>query len=380
MMEGGKDIHMFTFNWEIVPWHSILVILSAGLAGFLIGLTVERVVLRRFAKFAAKTKWQGDDIVIAGLHGYVTYLGILLGFLAGLAGAGLTSPASDTLRKALVAAVILTITLAAARIVSDLVTLRLRRSVGADQSLSIVRNIVWLVLLVLGLLMILDFFGVAIAPVLTALGVGGLAVALALQDTLSNLFAGIQIIGSNKVKPGDYIKLDSGQEGYVTDVTWRYTTMRALANNLIIVPNSKLAAALVTNYHRPSQDLAVLVNLGVAYESDLEKVEKVTIEVAADVMKTVQGGVPDFQPFIRYNKFGDSSIGFSVIMRGKEYVDQYLITHEFVKRLQKRYQQEKISIPFPQRTVQLHIEDGMPLGSASDASGNESDKSRSVIR
>jgi small-conductance mechanosensitive channel len=98
------------------------------------------------------------------------------------------------------------------------------------------------------------------------------------------------------------------------------------------------------------------VNVGVHYNSDLKKVEKVTCEVAKEVMRDVPGGVPEFQPFIRYNTFGDFSIGFTVILRAKEFVDQYLIKHEFIKRLQERYAKEGIIIPYPIRAINYEQE------------------------
>jgi small-conductance mechanosensitive channel len=248
----------------------------------------------------------------------------------------------------------------AARIASGLVTLYSGKSEGLLPSTSIFRNLTATVVFLVGALVVLDTLGISITPILTALGVGGLAVALALQDTLSNLFAGIQIIASRQVRIGDYIKLESGEEGYVTDIRWRNTTVRALPNNMILIPNSKLASTITTNYYMPEKEMAVLVQVGVAYDSDLQKVEQVTIDVGKEVMREVQGGIPEFQPFIRYHTFSDSSINFSVILRGKEFVDQYLIKHEFVKRLQRRYQQEGIEIPFPIRTVYMKGKTGGP--------------------
>jgi len=137
------------------------------------------------------------------------------------------------------------------------------------------------------------------------------------------------------------------------DISWRNTTIRQLPNNVVIVPNSKLASIIVTNYYLPQQEMSVLVQVGVGYDSDLEKVEKVTIEVAKEVMREVPGGVPEFEPFIRYHTFGDFSIDFTVILRAREFVDQYLVKHEFIKRLHRRYQQEGIEIPFPIRTIYM---------------------------
>ncbi|MFA5252980.1 MAG: mechanosensitive ion channel family protein, partial [Phycisphaerae bacterium] len=105
------------------------------------------------------------------------------------------------------------------------------------------------------------------------------------------------------------------------------------------------------NYYLPDRNLSVRIDLGVNYNSDLQFVERVTSEVAKEIMQQVPGGVPDFDPFIRYHTFGDSSIQFTVILRVKEYVDQFLIQHEFIKRIHQRYAQEGISIPFPVRAV-----------------------------
>lgn len=216
---------------------------------------------------------------------------------------------------------------------------------------SLTRNLAWASVALLGLLVILNGLGLSITPMLTALGIGGLAVALALQEPLANFFAGLFITLAGQIRVGDYVKLDSGQEGYVVDFSWRSTRLRMLANNLVVVPNAKLAQAVVVNHHLPSRDLAVLVEVGIDYGSDLQHVERVVTDVGRDVMMAVPGGVEDFEPFIRYHTFGDSSINFTVILRAREFVDQYLIKHEFIKRLHTRFEQERITIPFPIRTV-----------------------------
>lgn len=152
------------------------------------------------------------------------------------------------------------------------------------------------------------------------------------------------------------MELDSGERGYVTDIAWRNTTIRALPNNMIIVPNSKMASAIITNYCQPEKEMSVLIQVGVSYNSDLEKVENVTIEVAKEVMREIEGGISEFEPFIRYHTFGDSSIDFTMILRTREFVNQYVIKHEFIKRLHKRYKKEGIDIPFPIRTVYMQEE------------------------
>jgi small-conductance mechanosensitive channel len=202
-------------------------------------------------------------------------------------------------------------------------------------------------------LIILDRLKITITPFLASLGIGGLVVALALQDTLANFFSGVYIFFDKPIRIGDYILLESGQEGYVTQIGWRNTRIRMLPNNILIVPNSKLVSSQITNFYLPETEMAVLVQVGVGYQSDLEKVERVTIEVGKEVLQEVKGGVKEFEPFIRYHTFSDFSINFTVILRAREYVDKYLITHEFIKRLHRRYQLEGIEIPFPIRTVYM---------------------------
>jgi small-conductance mechanosensitive channel len=245
------------------------------------------------------------------------------------------------------------VTLSAARVVAGLVRSVTQSRSGVAGSATIFVNITRVLVLAIGFLVVLQTLGISIAPLLTALGVGGLAVALALQDTLANLFAGIHILASRTVQPGDYIRLSSGEEGYVEDINWRQTTVRALSNNLIVIPNGELAKANMTNFMRPEQQLTILVQAGVAYDSDLEHVERVTLEVAGEVMTDISGAVPDHEPAVRFHTFGDSRINFTVILGVGEFSDQYRIKHEFIKRLHRRYREEGIRVPAPARNVTL---------------------------
>jgi small-conductance mechanosensitive channel len=126
-----------------------------------------------------------------------------------------------------------------------------------------------------------------------------------------------------------------------------------LPNNMVVVPNSKLVQDVITNYYLPDPELAVLVPVGVAYDSDLEKVDKVTSEVAKEALQTTPGAIAGFEPFIRYHTFNQSSIDFTVILRAREFTDGILLKHEFIKKLHVRYAREGITIPFPIRTVYL---------------------------
>lgn len=332
-------------------WLTPLVFVAAGL---LLGLIFERIVLVRLHKIAERTAWKGDDVVIHGIRALTTLWFLLLGLYGALLNVALPVRVHEVGLKLLAVVFILSATLAAAKIVAGLVV---QAGAGAEgtnvKTASILKNVARIVVFSIGFLIVLQSLGISITPILTALGVGGLAVALALQSTLANLFAGIQILASKEIRPGDYVRLQSGEEGYIEDITWRITTIRQLSNNLIVVPNDKLAQAIVIDYYSPAKEMSLVIPVAVAYGSDLEQVERVTIDVARDVQRTVQGAVETHEPFIRYNELGESGIKLSVILRVKEYTDQYLLKHEFVKRLYARYGKEGIVIPFPTRTLYM---------------------------
>jgi small-conductance mechanosensitive channel len=230
---------------------------------------------------------------------------------------------------------------------------------GALPVTTLTETLAQLAVLILGILLILSAEDVKVTPILTALGVGGLAVALALQDTLSNLFAGFYIAVARQVNLGDYVKLNTGEEGYVTDITWRSTTFRSLASNLIIVPNSKLAQAIVTNYHLPEKRMWASVQVAVSYAADPGQVERILLDVAARAAAEIPGMLADPAPTVFFEPgFGDFSLGFTVNYQVAEFSQQYDVRAELRKRILLRFRQGGIQIPFPTRTV--HVE-GPPL-------------------
>ncbi len=338
---------------EVLTLTHLITSLAFIIGGLIIGIIIEKIILVKLKKLAERTSWEGDELIIASIRG----VAILWCGMGGIYGAVLNLSIKPSilgiLQKILVIVVIISATVVLAKIAVGLVNLHSKKATGVLPSSSLFVNITRLAILIIGGLIILQILGISITPLITALGIGGLAVALALQETLSNFIAGLHIIMSKQVETDDYIQLDSGEEGYVTDISWRNTTIRALPNNLIVVPNSKLANTIITNYNRPAKEMSVLIQVGVSYDSDLEKVEKTTIDVAKDVLHKVQGGKSDFEPFIRYHTFDDFSINFTVILRVKEFVNKYLVKHEFVKALHKRYNQEGINIPFPIRTIYM---------------------------
>jgi small-conductance mechanosensitive channel len=206
----------------------------------------------------------------------------------------------------------------------------------------------------IGLVLILNQAGIKLTPILTALGIGSVAVALALQDTLANFFAGINIIASKQISRNDYIKLDSGQEGTVLEVNWRTTLIREISNTVIVVPNSKVSSSIVTSFHFKMAEVSVSVECGVAYGSDLEHVERIAKLAAKEVIDKSSETVKAYEPTVYFTRFSDYSIDFILYFRVKNIYSKKLIQSEVLKNIYKKFNEEKIEIPFPQRIVTIN--------------------------
>jgi small-conductance mechanosensitive channel len=324
---------------------------AAYLASGVIGALVLRGLFARLHRRVEQTRSRGGDIAAAFLRlvaPWCAATGCAWGAVLELP---LRSGTRFDLDHALLAVIVVVISLGSAKVAGVAVHAGASSHAGTSGSATIFVNITRVVVWTIGGLVLLDSLGVAITPLLTALGVGGLAVALALQDTLSNLFAGVHILASRKVQPGDFIQLDNGMQGYVVDTNWRNTIIRQLPNNILVVPNATVASSIVTNYHLPEHEMSVTVQCGVSYESDLEHVERVTVDVGRAVMVEVEGAVPEYEPTVRFTDFGGSSVNFHVGLRASDVSAQALITHEFIKRLHSRYAKEGIETSSPTATV-----------------------------
>lgn len=328
-------------------------LLAAGIltSAVLLGVLVQRVVASRLRAMAKKTASDWDDILVESLRGLVVVWALLIGLAVVFKLVPLPPELLRLLQRANGVLGILSAVVFFTRMSRRALYVYIDRKI--EMPSTIFKNIAAAVIFLLGLLFALDYLGVSITPLLTALGVGGLAVALAFQDTLANLFAGMNILMARKIKPGDYIRLDSGQEGEVCDITWRNTTIRSPEDNMVVVPNSRLAAAIYTNTHLPDNEMGLFLPVTVDFDSDLALVERVTLEVAREVLAGPGRAIDGFEPAVRYNAFTDIGVRFSVILRVKEYQEQYRIRHEFLRRLHERYRAEGIKPAVAPRAVSI---------------------------
>jgi len=319
-------------------------------AGFIVRYILKNVL----SKYALKTKTHIDDIVFNSIR-----LPIVVWFtLSGIGTILVAIELPQNFVSIIQLGISVILTFSIAYFVAELLA-GLVRSYGdklgihAMRMTSIGGYVVKSLVMAVGLIYVLTVLEVEVGPLVASLGIGAIAVALALQPTLQNVFAGMYLLADKPVRVGDYVKLDSGESGYVQDVGWRSTKIKMLPNNMIIIPNERLAGTIITNFHMPEEKMSVLIDIGTSYDDDPYKVEEVVIDEAVKASYEIDGmlNAEEARPFLRFYGFKDSSLGYTLIIRVREFVDQYYVGHEMRKRLFRRFKKEGITIPFPIRTI-----------------------------
>ena len=326
-------------NWRELAWPAVL-FAAVVVAGWLF----RRLLFTRLRRWAAATPTQVDDILVDSLHGPFLLWILILAIHLATEYSDLPRSVTHWSAKLLLALWIISLTLVFSRLSGRLVRLHSVKLEGALPVGSLTQVLATLVIAILGFLTLLQqVFEVDIRAILAALGVGGLAVALALQDTLSNLFAGFYVSVARQVRIGDFIKIDAGQSGYVEDIGWRSTTLRELGGNLIFIPNNKLAQSIVTNYNLPKRSMGIGISIPVTYDSDPSQVERLLTEVAAAAVGQVAGLLKEPAPSAKFIPgFGQTSMDFTLDCHVAEFSDQFLVQHELRKRVYRRFREEGI--------------------------------------
>jgi len=237
------------------------------------------------------------------------------------------------------------------RIVSVLMIGYLKLKRGFERPPKLIHMTISVIIYVIAIAVILAFFKIDITPLIAGVGLGALAIGLALQSTLSNFFAGMHLVSDRPIDVGDFIELDENTNGTVEDIGWRSTRIKTLADNLLIIPNNKLAESNITNFSKPKKDMSLWVPCGVDYKSDLKKVEIITLDVARYIQQNADGAVRNFEPIFRYKEFGDSNINFVTVLRIADPMMRFSVRNEFIKSLKERYDKEGIEISWPIRKI-----------------------------
>jgi len=316
------------------------------------GYLVKRLLFRALRRWGETSSSNVHPVLMKSLSGPILIWSLIAGIYFATEILDLPDRSIHVIERTLLILTILSLTMMASRLAGNLIRYYGGRIPGAMPVTTLTQNLAQLLIVLVGILILLHQLGVSVTPILTAFGVGGLAVALALQDTLSNLFAGFYVSIAGQVRLGDYIKLNTGEEGYIADISWRSTTMRALSSNLIIVPNAKLAQAIVTNYFLPERRMSLGIPVTVSYRSDPEQVERVLLDVVRAAIAEVPGLLAQPAPSVQLIPgFGDGALKFTLNCSVTEFVAQYDVQHQLRKRILKRFHEEQIEIGLPAQTV-----------------------------
>ena len=346
-------MHYDWLSW--IDWTHLMEMLFIPIcilaASLTVGIMLNKLINRRIENHLNIDENSWFYIFINALRGVPVSLCLVVGLYWIVNTINIIEPLTRLFSYILFTVIILSITRVAARTINGFISLHIESSQQKLPKTTLLNTILNVVIYAMGVLVVLQYYGISIAPILTAMGVGGMAVALALQETLANIFSGLHLILSKQLRLDDYIKLSTGEEGRVTDITWRFTTIvPAGGGNMIVIPNQKIASSNITNYSMPRKDIVISITVGVAYDSDLDKVERVTLDVAKEVMAQIDKDVK-MEPAVRFHTFGESSIDFNVVLHSSYFEHQFLLKHEFIKALTRRYREEGIEIPYPTRTV-----------------------------
>lgn len=328
----------------------LLIALIIVVSGIIIGIIFDRVILVLLKAITLKTKWGGDEVIVHALKGMTIIWFALAAFYYAMRYIPLTDFWVEQIHKAMLVITILTFTAFISNVIAGLIKVNTSRISQRIPVTSIFTTITNIFVYSIGILILLQSLGIAVTPLLTALGIGGIAVALALQDTLTNLFAGFQILISKKIRPGDYVKLQNGEEGYIQDVNWRVTSIKA-TDHLIVIPNSKIASSIVLNYHLPEQKSNFRISASVSFSSNLQQVEELTLSTAMTFVEQTEGCSKGDMPLFRFTEFNERGVLFNLIITVDEYNLQHYLRSELIKRLHNCFKEHNISISYPVRHV-----------------------------
>jgi small-conductance mechanosensitive channel len=335
-----EDLFMGSATTQILTATAVFAVVTAVAFG------LRYLAIRAVRRWATATTTPFSAVILDSFRLPSLMWCLLIGLYTAVDTAELPQQFSATALKILFSLLVISVTVATANLSGTALQVGLKQSHIATPATGLTLTFMKVVIWVTGGLVLLGGLGMSITPVLTALGVGGLAVALALQDTLSNFFAGIHLLIEQPIRVGDFIKLESGQEGYVEDISWRTTRIRMPSNDMVILPNSKLTQSVLVNYHLPDPRRGISIVIGVPHDADPDMIERVLLE---ETLSTI-GAAPSirFIPGV-----GESSLNFSVNCHVREFNDHALVQHELRKRMLKRLKREGIQIPLPQQTVYL---------------------------
>lgn len=326
------------------------------LAVALILAFVARFILKKVLKpLARKTKTKVDDLIIKSLSSIIFYIVLMLGFKVGLQNFELKTTVFNSLVDTFL---ILIASLFLLKVIGNFAQQwmkewKFKTKTTADERLiPFLQKILKAVVIILAVIFVFNSWKINISPLLATAGIAGLAIGLAVKDSLSNILGGLQLVLDRSFKVGDKVELESGELGVILDVGLRSTKLKTYDNEVIFIPNGYLANAKIKNFTQTDLSLRVNVNFGVEYGSDTEKTRQVVLEA----IKKIATVIEDPEPVVQFLKMSDFSLDFVARAWVKDYSEAYSTWIQMTDEIYKALNRANIRIPFPTRTV--YIEKG----------------------
>ncbi len=329
----------------------------AILLGFYIISKIAHIILVKYITILTrKTKTDIDDKIIEKTNRPISLLLLVIGFyLAFVPFKATYARFADVGENIFASIIILIVTFIIMRIVDVLIDGWGRKfaerteSTLDDEVIPLFHRFSRIGIMLIGTMFILPVWGIEIGPLLASLGIAGIAVAFALQTTLGNIFGGASLIIDKAVKVGDVIEIEGGVTGVVTDVGLRSTRLRTYDNEMVVMPNGKLADSRITNFLQPDPKVRGIVNFGVAYGSDIDKVRRITIKT----IKNLDLVLDDPEPRVEMVSLGDFSLNFRAQFWVDHFDKRFPTKCKILEELYNVFSKEGIDIPFPTRTIYM---------------------------
>ncbi len=339
---------------------------AEGLSGYplwwlLTGYVVYAALVLILAPLAARgllaltrrTESRYDDVLLRAGTGPVRLLLLIAGARIVLEAAAVPPTALSVGRGILFTLAVVVVLVFIERLVTGVLSIVLPHSHTLSGAQSLLTGLTRGIIFGVGALVILDSLGVSVTPVLGTLGVGSLAVALGLQESLAQIFAGIQVGIDQPIRVGDWVRVEGGPEGWVRQISWRTTRIETQFNTMVFIPNVKIANSIITNFDMPASDVIITTRFQVAYGSDIPAVVRACTETASQVIRSHPQASPEKEPVVQVREFADSGIVVSVVIAVKHSIGEGPVRSELLKALLERLDRDGIVIPYPVRDVRL---------------------------
>jgi len=324
----------------------LLVLVIAVVIAYIAKLILN-LILRPLAK---KTKTKIDDLIIKSISSIIFYIIIALGLKIGLQSFEFETEIYNSIIETLL---IVLICILIFKIIHNFAKHWMTEwaskteSTADDRLIPLVEKILKTIVVILAVIFIFSAWNINISPLLATAGIAGLAVGLAVKDSLANILGGLQLVLDKTFKVGDKVQLESGELGVILDIGLRSTKLKTYDNEVIYIPNGILANAKVKNYTQPDLSIRVNVHFGVVYGSDTEKVRMVVLET----IKKIDTVLEDPNPLVQFLKMSDFSLDFVARAWVREYKNAYSTQIKMTDEIYKALNRANIDIPFPTRTI-----------------------------